>query len=187
MKKIKRIGLKIRTKIGTMGLVLLLILMAGVLVPQTLAKPQYATALQTTYGSSLCINCHTDPSGGKSLTDYGSKFKSQQNYKSDPNGALQAIGAPPGTVTITDVATPTIATLSETPTVADTQIATPTTLETVNPVNTKSNEKEKEEANEKEEETSEKEETHTAPGFDIVITVGIVSTLYVLRRYKIGR
>ena len=105
---------------GTKSLILFLLITVVIAsVPQTLAKQQYAEALQITYGTGLCVYCHGDPNGGKLLTDYGSKFKSQSVYQNDPVTVLKNIGVP--------------------------------------------------------------------PGFGIIATIGIISAMYIMRKYKIGK
>lgn len=77
--------------------ILLLTATALIGVPGVLALPGYVGPLQTLYGSSLsCGTCHVNPSGGGTLTAYGTSFSKQANHGTDPTAALTAIGAPPG-------------------------------------------------------------------------------------------
>lgn len=191
MKNTKRIGTKIL-------ILLLLITVVMVSVPQTLAKPQYATALDTAYGVSSCTVCHNDPGGGKSLTDYGSKFRSQSVYKSDPATVLKNIGVPPGAtpvVTTTVVSTPTatnagtaVPTVTEpvvtVPKATEPKVTMPAVVETtVEPIETS----EKEDDKESEKGTEVEETREKSPGLGIIATIGIMSTLYIMRRQKIGK
>lgn len=186
MKTIKRIE-----TIG--GVLLLLIVASVVLIPQAYAKSEYATALQNEYGRGTCLDCHTGPNGGKSLTTYGNSFKAQPGYKSNTAAAVQAIGQPPGgvpDVTDTVVETPSgtvtntvVETPSETPSETPTAVVTQTTVAsqtTVKPDTTK-----KVEPGEKDEENEEKEETKESPGLDIIAIIGIISIVYILRRYRL--
>ncbi len=75
---------------------LLVLAVALVGIPGTVALPSYASALQTVYGVSACGTCHIDPAGGGTLTPYGTTFAAQSNHATDPQAALIAIGAPPG-------------------------------------------------------------------------------------------
>ena len=118
------------------------------------------------------------------MNDYGTKFKAQPNYKSDPASALQAIGAPPGTTSATPTITATVVSTPEV-TTTETQVATPTVVETSQPIITDTKENDKDG---KEEENSEKEETsEKSPGFGIFVTIGMISAIYMLRGYKTGR
>lgn len=182
-------------RIEIIGMVLIL-LVATILVfvPEVSAKSEYVKPLQDKYGTGSCLDCHTGPSGGKSLTAYGSSFKSQPGYKSDAVSAVSAIGPPPGgvpvvtdtvvgspndTATNTAVVTPSDTTISETtlPVVTQTVVASQTTV--------KSDTNKKEEPDEKEEEKEEKEETEESPGFGTFITIGIISIIYIIRRYRL--
>lgn len=192
-----------KTKIRTMRIctVLLLLMTAIVSMPQAIAKPQYAVAMNVVYGISSCTECHTDPNGGKSLTDYGSQFKSQSIYKTDSVAALRIIGAPgavvvtvsPVATTVSPVATdvtPVVATPAVTMTVPVVTAVTPAATATESAVTAAptSNKENPRELQEKEEERSEKEETsEKSPGIGIVATIGIIGILFVTRKYKIGK
>jgi hypothetical protein len=196
MKTVKTVkNMKNMKRIETKSLVTLLLLITVVIasVPQTLAKPQYASTLDTVYGVGSCTTCHTDPSDGKSFTDYGSKFHSQSVYKNDPVTALKNIGTPPGAapvVTTTVVSTPavtntgTVVPTETEHTVTEPKVTIPAVVETtVKPVET--TEKEDDEKSGKGTET---EETRAkSPGFGIVATIGIVLTLYIVRMHKVGK
>lgn len=199
--------MKTTAKIKKVGIVLLILIATiTIFVPQVLAKQEYLTSLQSAYSKGSCTDCHTDPSGGKSLTTYGSEFKSQSNYKNNPSAAILAIGQPPGnaTATSTVVASPsatatntTVAaspkattTLTSTPNATNTKISTPnetavvaaTSAAVSTPVVTQTIIKSRK--GEKEEEKDEKDEAKETPGFGIAVTIGIVSMVYLLRRYK---
>lgn len=184
-----------KTKIKTMGLILLILTAMIVFVSQVSAKPEYAAPLQNAYGKGSCIDCHTNPSGGKSLTAYGSEFKSQPNYKSAPSAAILAIGPPGGTPitnttplvaeTTVAVSTPNITTVAHadsTPVVTETTavVSTPEAVQT-----TSGSDKKDKESDEKKEENDEKEETMASPGFGTILTIGIVSIVYILRRHRL--
>lgn len=142
-----------RTTVKILAISTMLLLLTVIAsVPQAIAKPQYKAAIDVAYGNGLCIDCHADPNGGKSLTDYGSKFKSQPAYENNSVMALRAIGAPPAVQ----------ATVAEAISTVATPIST-TVIPSVTGVSTKS------------------------PGFDIIGTIGIMSTMYILRRRKTGR
>jgi hypothetical protein len=170
-------------KIGTIriSVVLLLLILTIVCIPQTLAKPQYLAALNFVYGVGSCTSCHTDQNGGKSLTNYGSKFRSQSIYKSDSVIALRAIGAPPSaSVTTIPTATIPISTVTMTPRpVAATSMRATPTATPITTVTSASIVIPAEEVRKK------------SPGFDTIdiidtiITIGITSTIYMLRKCKI--
>ena len=101
----------------------------------TNAKPEYMAAIQSIYGTNLCAECHIDQNGGKSLTDFGIKFKAQPNYEADPAAAYNIVK---GNESVT---------------------AVPTTV--------KGNEPEKK-----------------SPGFDILLTIGIISAIYILHKKR---
>lgn len=87
--------MKIKKRIGKMSLgVLLLTVVSLVLIAQTSAHPEYFAALQNVYGGGSCATCHIDPNGGSGLTGYGSKFALQSNHAGDPVAALKAVGNP---------------------------------------------------------------------------------------------
>lgn len=174
------------------GKVLLLLIVASIVsIPQAYAKSEYVTALQNTYGRGTCLDCHTGPNGGKSLTAYGSSFKAQPGYKSNTVAAVQAIGQPPGgvpAVTDTTVDTPngTIAnTVTATPIVTQTAgaVVTQTAVASQTTIKPETTTK-KVEVNEKDEENEEKEETRESPGLGIISVIGILSIVYILRRFK---
>jgi hypothetical protein len=167
-------------KIGTIriSVVLLLLILTIVCTPQTLAKPQYLAALNFVYGVGSCTSCHTDQNGGKSLTNYGSKFRSQSIYKSDSVIALRAIGAPPS-ASVTTIPTATIpittATTTPKPVAAMSIPATAIPIVTVTSANIV---------------IPAEEVRKKSPGFDTIdiidtiITIGITSTIYMLRKCK---
>jgi len=174
------------------GKVLLLLIVASIVsIPQVYAKSEYVTALQDVYGRGTCLDCHTGPNGGKSLTAYGSSFKAQSGYKSNTVAAVQAIGQPPGGVPVVTDAT------VDTPngTVTNTVIATPIVTQTAEAVVTQTTvasqttikpetTTKKVETDEKDEENEEKEETRESPGLGIISLIGILSIVYILRRFK---
>ncbi len=187
--------MKTTVKIKTVGIILLILLTTiTVFVPQVLAKQEYLAPLQSVYVKGACTDCHTNPSGGKSLTAYGSEFKSQPNYKSDPSSAILAIGQPPGstpattdTVVVTPSATATLISTPKVTTVStpnETSEAVVTSAAVSTPVITQTTNKMDKELDEKEEERNEKDETRESPGLGIIITIGIVSMVYILRRNK---
>ncbi len=164
--------------------------MSIILVPQAIAKPSYDAALKVVYGINSCVICHTEQSGGKALTDYGSKFKSQPGYKRDSVIALRNIGPPPGvdpmaTPIIPDVTTNSADTAVPAVTSDSVKIViTPVVVETVimTPIPVDKKEKGNHELEENDEEEREKEETsEKSPGFDIIYAIIIVSTICVLR------
>ena len=172
------------------GKILLLLIVASIVsVPQAYAKSEYLQPLIDTYGKGTCLDCHTGPNGGKSLTAYGSSFKAQSGYKSNPVAAIQAIGKPPGgvpEVTDTVIAAPNDTTtniVTETPSETTTPLVTQTTVAPQTTV--KADTTKKVEAEEKEEENEEKEETKESPGLGIISVIGIVSIVYILRRFKL--
>ena len=175
------------------GKILLLLIVASVVsIPQAYAKSEYVTALQDAYGRGTCLDCHTGPNGGKSLTAYGSSFKAQPGYKSNAAAAVQAIGQPPGGVpAATDAAvdTPNITvtnTVTATPIVTQTAeaVVTQTTVASQTTIKPETTTK-KVEADEKDEENEEKEETKESPGLGIISVLGILSIVYMLRRCKL--
>jgi hypothetical protein len=87
---------------------LLLTVMALVLVPAVSANEGYFSALQSVYGTTgtSCGTCHIDPNGGGTRNAYGTLFENQQTHSADPTAALQAIGAPGGTVTELSIVAP---------------------------------------------------------------------------------
>lgn len=88
-------NMNIKKRIGKMSFgILLLVVVAMILMAQTSAHPEYFSALQNVYGGGSCATCHIDPNGGSGLTGYGSKFASQSNHAGDPATALKAIGEP---------------------------------------------------------------------------------------------
>jgi hypothetical protein len=155
-------------------------MMTVVYVPQAVAKPQYLAALQFVYGVGSCTTCHIDKSGGKSLTEYGSKFGAQSIYRKDSVIALRAIGEPPGTtpaktsvvatvipvgVTAVEV-TPVEVTPIATETIVITDITPVVAAHDISAIGNKS------------------------PGFDMVDimnTIGIISAIYILTKWKTGR
>ncbi len=68
-------------KIKVVGIICIILL---IMIIPTNARPEYVAAIQSIYGTNLCAECHTDQNGGKSLTDFGIKFKAQPNYEADP-------------------------------------------------------------------------------------------------------
>ena len=184
-----------KRKIKTIGMILLILTaMITAFVIQVSAKPEYVAPLQDAYGKGSCADCHTNPSGGKSLTAYGSEFKSQPNYKSATSAAILAIGPPGGTPVVTAtpiVAQTTIVASTPNTTAVATAISTPVITETTTIVSTpvvikttSGDDKKDKDSDEKKEENDEKEETMASPGFGTIVTVGIVSIVYILRRYK---
>ncbi|MCX9009592.1 MAG: PGF-CTERM sorting domain-containing protein [Candidatus Methanoperedens sp.] len=122
----------------TIPVLFLLIFLAQLGVQGSLAMPQYLTNLTAVYGDGSCATCHVNPSGGGTLTPYGSLFASQPNHAADPSSALIAAGTPPGmnatpnaTMTGTAVAT---AGATTTATAAATMTAVP--IETLTPAMT---------------------------------------------------
>lgn len=150
-------------KIWNIGLVLLLLAVIMLSVQQVYAKPEYDNALEKVYGDRSCTTCHIDSEGGKQLQEYGGKFNAQQNYKNDPEAALRAIGAPPVMKETQIIPTPT---------------KTATITNTV-PVETEKESSKEDKENEREggQESNKKE----SPGFDILIVIGAISTIYMLR------
>lgn len=74
--------------------ILLLMVVAVTLVSQTSALPEYSSELQKLYTNGSCTVCHTDTNGGD-LTEYGTKFARQSNRAEYPADALKVIGEPP--------------------------------------------------------------------------------------------
>lgn len=180
-------------KIGKIriSVILLLLIMTIIFVPQTVAKPQYLAALNFVYGAGSCMSCHTDKNGGKSLTDYGSKFKDQPVYTKDSVMALRAIGAPPGTTHGTVIPTAKVPIAIETiPVVTETiPVVTGTvsvvTNATSSVVTTTSV------AEEKAGEEREKDNvSNKSPGLnliDTIVSIGIISAMCILRKFKMGK
>lgn len=93
--------MNIKRRIGRIGFgILLLIVVAVALAPQSSALPAYSIELQNVYGNGSCVTCHLNSSGGGDLTGYGNKFAGQSNHAKYPAVALRAIGAPPVSVPI---------------------------------------------------------------------------------------
>lgn len=93
--------MNIKRRIGRTGFgILLLIVAAMAMVPQTSALPIYYVELQNVYGNGSCATCHLNSSGGGDLTGYGNKFAEESNHTKYPAVALRAIGAPPVSVPI---------------------------------------------------------------------------------------
>ncbi len=172
-------------RIRTVSVVLLL-LVSMILVPQAVAKPEYDAALKVVYGINSCAVCHKDPGGGKSMTDYGSKFRAQSGYKRDSVAALRAIGAPSGDkpvqIPIVVKETPGVTNIVE-------DIATPVATGTVSVTEIKTFDKKGgHEIEEKEEEEKEKDETsEKSPGFGTIGTIGIIVTLSIIYLSKTRR
>jgi hypothetical protein len=138
---------------------------ALVLVPAVSALSEYLPILTNVYGptGNSCGTCHVNSSGGGATNTYGTLFMNQANHATDPKTALIAIGAPPGSQAITAISTPsTIATqepitsLTETPAETVAQV-----IETPIPVPTKK-----------------------SPGVGTIVAIGIIGTIYILRRRK---
>lgn len=176
--------------------ILLLMVVTMILVSQTSALPEYSSELQKIYANGSCTVCHTDPNGGDGLTGYGTKFAIQSNHAEYPTDALKAIGEPPvkasvkmseyllalqgahgnGSCTtchikssgseLTEYGKKFAAQLDHVndPIAALRVIGAPG--ETVNITTTDKTEK-------------------RSPGFEIVVTVGMISAIYMLRRNKI--
>ncbi len=125
-------------KVKLMSVLFLLTVMAVAGVQQSMARPAYLDAYNTTFNTNAtCSVCHVNPAGGGSLNSYGMQFKSQPNYATNPAAALAAIGsttvtpAATATITATSAATTTMtATPAETPPLIATETATeiPTTI-----------------------------------------------------------
>jgi hypothetical protein len=81
-----------KLKIG----LLILMLVALVLIPETSASPSYTTAAGVS-----CGTCHVNTSGGGTLNAVGTNFSNQANHASDPKAALRAIGALPAPTAVT--------------------------------------------------------------------------------------
>lgn len=91
----------IKKRIGKISFgVLLLTVVTVALVLQTSALPEYSSELQKLYGDGSCTVCHIDPNGGDNLTVYGIKFARESNHVEYPAAALKAIGEPPAKVPI---------------------------------------------------------------------------------------
>jgi hypothetical protein len=89
----KRIG---KTSFG----ILLLMVVTVTLVSQTSALPEYSSEIQKIYANDSCTMCHIDQNGGDNLTGYGIKFARQSNHVEYPADALRTIGEPPVKVPI---------------------------------------------------------------------------------------
>lgn len=88
--------MNIKKRIGKMSFgILLLIVVIMAPISQTSALPTYSPELQKMYGDDSCTVCHTDSNGGDGLTGYGTEFVRQSNHVEYPTVALKAIGEPP--------------------------------------------------------------------------------------------
>lgn len=190
--------MNIKKRIGKMSFGLLLLTVVAIaLVSQTSALPVYSSELQKVYGNGSCAMCHTNPNGGDGLTGYGTKFAGQSNHTKYPADALRAIGEPPVSIPIkmsifvvalqgvygngsctTCHVKSSGGELAEYgkkfsaqpghdsgPIVAIRAIGSPE--ETVNVTTTGENTEKK------------------SPGFEIAVTIGMISVIYILRRNKI--
>ena len=189
--------MNIKKRIGKMSFgVLLLTVVVMALVYQTSALPEYSSELQKIYGNDSCTTCHVDPNGGDNLTGYGTKFARQSNHVEYPADALKVIGEPPvkasikmseyllafqgkygnGSCTTCHVK-PNGSELTEygkkfsaQPDHVNDPIAAlraiGASVETVNVTTTNKTEK-------------------RSPGFEIVVTIGMISAIYMLRKNRI--
>ncbi len=206
--------MNVKKGIGKMSSgLLLLIVVAVALVSQASALPVYFSEFQNVYGNGSCATCHISLNGGGNLTVYGTKFAGQSNHTKYPTDALRAIGAPPidvptkmstfvsalqevygnGSCTTCHVtysreglaeygkkfsaqpghdddpitAIKAIGPPEGAVTTAGETVNVTTAGETVNVTTTGENTEKK------------------SPGFEIVVTIGIISAVYMLRKNKI--
>ena len=85
---------KMRIVKASFGMLLLIVVVVS-LVHHVSAKPEYFSELQIVYGNGSCATCHLNSSGGGDLTGYGNKFASQSSHFKEPASALRTIGEPP--------------------------------------------------------------------------------------------
>ena len=85
---------KIRIVKTSFGILLLVVAVVS-LTHQVSATPEYFSELQKVYGNSSCTTCHFNSNGGGDLTGYGNKFAAQSGHIKDPGSALRTIGEPP--------------------------------------------------------------------------------------------
>ena len=173
---------------------LLLVMAALVLVPAASALPEYYSALKNVYGDTgySCGTCHIDPNGGGARNAYGILLGKQIALGKTPTDALKAIGAPPKPQNTTVVSTSNVtstqnvtsaknvtsaqnvtstqtpvATVTQEPTTTVTQA--PITTDTQDPVTT---------------DTPIPVPTKKSPGVGMVAAIGIIGTIYIIRRRK---
>lgn len=75
--------------------ILFLMVVAVALVSHASALPEYVSELQKVYGNGSCNTCHIDQNGGDNLTGYGIEFAKQSNHVEYTADALETIGEPP--------------------------------------------------------------------------------------------
>ncbi|HMB44830.1 MAG TPA: hypothetical protein VKL21_03310 [Candidatus Methanoperedens sp.] len=77
------------------NVVLLLLVSVLIIIPGASANSGYFSDLQSVYGTTgtSCSTCHTSP---PALNSYGNAFAAITTHSSDPKGALNSIGVPPG-------------------------------------------------------------------------------------------
>lgn len=190
--------MNIKKRIGKISFgVLLLTVVTMMLVLQTSALPEYSSELQKLYGNGSCTVCHINPNGGDNLTGYGIEFVREPNHVEYPATALKAIGEPPAKVPIKmseyllafqgkygngscatchidpnggDNLTEYGKKFSSQPDHVNDPIAALRAIgvpgDTVNIATTEKTEKK-------------------SPGFEIVVTIGMISAIYILRRNRI--
>lgn len=76
-----------------LSLLVIVVLLAG--IPESFARPEYVSSLNSEYGVSSCGTCHVDPNGGGARNAYGISFQNQPDHRANPLAALKAIGQPP--------------------------------------------------------------------------------------------
>ena len=92
---------------NTVVVLLMLTLIILIVIPESLARPEYLPDLNAVYGNGSCVTCHNRDSGG-ALNTYGNLFENQANFDADPVTALKAIGRPPSSTVATSGATSTL-------------------------------------------------------------------------------
>lgn len=148
---------------------LLLGIAALVLTQAASATQTYSSALNGVYGVSSCGICHINSSGEGPRNEYGTLFEKQVNHVSSPSAALVVIGAPPGLQTKTVIPTPGAAIHAPTVTVVSMpNVTTQAPAATVAKVTDKPI----------------PVPTNKSPGIGTVAIIGIIGTIYVMRRKK---
>ena len=82
---------KMRIVKTSFGILLLVIIVVS-LAQHVSATSEYFSEFQKIYGNGSCTTCHFNSNGGGNLTGYGNKFAAQSNHFKDPASALRIIG-----------------------------------------------------------------------------------------------
>jgi hypothetical protein len=161
---------------------LLLTVVVLVSINTASATPRYVSTLKNVYGNGSCGTCHVNSSGGGERNAYGTLFEQQMSHVASPSAALVLIGSPSNirnttAISTQNVTTPNMTTQSQTinvtkgPTttlIETPTVTTPQKAETVVDVTS----------------TPIPVATNKSPGIGIVVAIGIIGTMYVIRRRK---